>query len=273
MSIQAVAWALEQDLPARPKLVLVSIANHADHVTGYCWLKAETIAGESACTKRSVYRFIGGLIRNGYIRRQSKRGDDGKQRANDYWILFERADAKWDWGAQLDSDDDPPDGDDDTTSCDPGDRISSGEEGAKDAPEPVDKHAVSSGPGDSGVTRKSLDEPSKSNPEKKTGAHSFASAPRKYQPPPLAPDPPQGALHPDATKPIFVYAGTPAYDAWCEYKSRERGVAWKLKTTITVDGQHRTGWSFPTLFPPSREPAKESAEAEKATGPPAKKPA
>ena len=31
MSIQAVGWALEQELPARPKLVLVSIANHANH--------------------------------------------------------------------------------------------------------------------------------------------------------------------------------------------------------------------------------------------------
>ena len=65
MSIQAVAWALDQDLPARPKLVLVSIANHASHTDGYCWLKAETIAQEAACTPRSVYTYIGGLVRTG----------------------------------------------------------------------------------------------------------------------------------------------------------------------------------------------------------------
>ena len=88
MSIQAVAWALDQDLPARPKLVLVAIANHADHTNGYCWLKAETIAREASCSPRSVYNFVGALVRNGYMRKALRKGEDGKQRANDYWIMF-----------------------------------------------------------------------------------------------------------------------------------------------------------------------------------------
>jgi hypothetical protein len=110
MSIQAVAWALEQDLPARPKLVLVSIANHANHVDGYCWLKAETIAKEAACTPRSIYNFVGALIRNGFIRKALRKGDDGKQRATDYWILFDREEKEWAHDAHLESneaDDDP----------------------------------------------------------------------------------------------------------------------------------------------------------------------
>src|SRR5690349_3688223 len=95
MSIQAVAWALDQDLPARPKLVLVSIANHANHTDGYCWLKVETIAAEASCSERAVYNFIGDLIRNGFIRKAPRKGEDGKQRANDYWILINRPAAEW----------------------------------------------------------------------------------------------------------------------------------------------------------------------------------
>src|SRR3990167_3798215 len=102
VSAQAMGWALDQpDIPGRPKLVLVAIANHADHTDGYCWLKAETIAREASCTPRSVFRFIGALIRNGYLRRAPRRGPDGKQRANDYWILFHREETAWDWQAGL----------------------------------------------------------------------------------------------------------------------------------------------------------------------------
>ena len=77
MSIQAVAWVLDrEELPARPKLVLVAIANHANHTDGYCWLKAETIAKEAACSPRAVFNFVGALIRNGYLRKAPARGAD-----------------------------------------------------------------------------------------------------------------------------------------------------------------------------------------------------
>src|SRR5262249_27189193 len=137
-----VAWALEQDLPARPKLVLVSIANHANHVDGYCWLKAETIARESACTPRSIYNFVGQLVRNGFIRKAKRKSDDGKQRANDYWILFDREENEWDAGASLESpkaDDEPiEDGssvEDDATSGVPSEIRSPGEND-----EPSERH-------------------------------------------------------------------------------------------------------------------------------------
>jgi hypothetical protein len=251
VSIQAVGWALEQDLPARPKLVLVAIANHADHTDGYCWLKAETIAREAACKKRSIYNFIGALVRNGYIRRAQKKADDGKQRANDYWLLFGRKQEPWVSGPLVEATeaddapeetegvvDDPqnfvePDACDDTRQ--------------PDTSKPVDKHVYASGPSESACTRKRIEEPSKTKPKESGGRESTAAALRHYREPPPQP---LGEVRNNA-KDIFVYENSRAYDAWAKLKAREQGITrWHLTTRKLVDGVWRSGWYFPTLFPP-----------------------
>jgi hypothetical protein len=256
VSIQAVAWALEQDLPARPKLVLVSIANHADHTTGYCWLRADTIAAEAACTSRAVYNFVGDLIRNGYIRKAQRKGDDGKQRANDYWILFNRQPADWikdrvpgeaDGAGEPSEENDP--GPQDVVA--PGEHHSCGEDDVSRPAEPVEMHAGSPGPHESTFTRKDSEEPSKTKP--KEARASFAGPPRAYRPPPPEP---QGAVADREAKQIFVFKGSRAWEAWCDHKLRTTGVRWTLTTWATIDGRRREGWYFPGLFPPS------------ATGPP-----
>src|SRR5262245_33636691 len=69
MSIQAVAWALEQDLPdSKAKLVLVSICNHADPKTGEAWPWISTIAREASISPRSVHRALPKLAGMGLIR-------------------------------------------------------------------------------------------------------------------------------------------------------------------------------------------------------------
>lgn len=264
MSIQAVGWALDQiDIPARPKLVLVSLANHADKTTGYCWLNAETIAQEAACKPRSVYRFMAALVSNGYVRREKKRGNDGKQRANNYWILFDRVDAPWvelgvhetpesedesevaaDAETHGSADGDPQDVDGENphrvTAATPG------QSDHHDTRQPSEKPAVSPGPGDSGVTRIDSAEPSKTNP---SNARGHARVPRGYRPPAPEPPPPMGATTPGNR--IFVFEGTRAYEAWAKIKARESGLGrWTLATTH--DG--RRGWWFPTLFPPEEKP-------------------
>lgn len=112
MSIQAVAWALDQDFSyttagrgpkGKPretaahgaKLVLISLCNHADHKSGHCWPSAETISRESSCSVRSVYRMVIALERNGFIDVKRSRGGQGKQRSNNYWIRFDREPAPW----------------------------------------------------------------------------------------------------------------------------------------------------------------------------------
>ncbi len=275
MSIQAVAWALEQDLPARPKLVLVSLCNHANNVDGYCWLKAETIAKEAACTSRSVYTFIGGLVRNGFIRKEVRRGEDGKQRANDNWILFSREEKDWDWGAH--PDEDVPQGDgvgegssepDAPTDGVPDAPISPGEPHERhDTRQPVDIHVPSPGPSEGAFTRKRIAEPSKTNPKASSAgarvAPALGAAPRAYRPPPVEP---QAADPSQPTKQIFVYAGSRAYDAWAAHMARQnRTRSWSLTAKANIDGEWRTGWYFPSLFPPpdksSTDPPKESSAA------------
>ena len=278
MSIQAVAWALDQDLPARPKLVLVSIANHANHTDGYCWLKAETIAGEAACTPRSVYRFVGGLVRNGYLRKALKKGDDGKQRANDYWMLFNREDAAWDWGALLGDGrdtDEPQDANQEAPQEDapdqavenietqdvalPHDTVSPGDDAAPVESEPVDKHVLSCGPGDSTFTRKNTAEPSKTNP---LDARARGAVPRTYRPPPPEPPQPVGSIVGRQAELIFVYEYTRAYEAWAKVKAAENGINhWHMVVTKVVDGRARSGWYFPTLFPPEKPPPSEHSLA------------
>lgn len=267
MSIQAAGWALEQPIPARPKLVLVSIANHADHRTGYCWLNAETIGEEASCSPRAVFNFVGDLIRNGYVRKAVRKAEDGKQRANDYWILFDRAPAEWisDRSQPVAGDEEPASSEPDeieaadAISCEPHAPGACGESTAETPAKPVDMSPGACGPDAPPCMRKSLAEPSKTNPSKKEKDEpsQFAATPRKYHAPPLAP---QGALHPDASKPILVYQGTPAWDAWMAHKLATSGVRWTLTKTMVIDGEKRTGWWFPTLFPPRRETGKESGE-------------
>lgn len=274
MSAQAMGWALDQpDIPGRPKLVLVAIANHADHTDGYCWLKAETIAREASCTPRSVFRFIGALIRNGYLRRAPRRGPDGKQRANDYWILFNREEAVWDWKAGLegqeidDSDDEnepleDADADAETHGLEPAnpqDVVAVGpvekhvlSHGPHDSPVPrpvENKPTLSHGPCDTGVSHKDTAEPSKTKPlEGGLGK----SVPRRYAPPPPEPPQPVGSIVGPKAELIFVYENTPAYEAWAKLKGIQNGIShWHCATTKVVNGTTRYGWYFPSLFPPS----------------------
>ena len=253
MSIQAVAWVLDQDLPARPKLVLVAIANHASHTDGYCWLKAETIAAEAACSPRAVFNFVGDLIRNGYVRKAPKRGDDGKQRANDYWIMFNRAPAAWVSDRTLGDDAEEagePSADDDVTPQDVVEPDAPGAcgEAVENSPENLAQHAPGAvGPHAPACSHSESAEPSKTKPE---DARARARVPRSYQPPPPPPPEPVGAVAGAKAEMIFVFAPSKAYDAWCVRKSREIGRSWKQQTTR----EGRWGWYFPSLFPPAEKP-------------------
>lgn len=267
MSIQAVGWALEQDLPARPKLVLVAIANHASHVDGYCWLKAETIAREAACSPRSVYNFLGALVRNGFIRKAPRKGDDGKQRANDYWIMFGREEKPWDNSASLDepeTEDEPSESEGSdagtTTSCGPTAQDAVGENGEPtardDSRQAVDMSSPAVGPTAPACSRYESLEPSKSKPKRDARAGAFV--PRSYRPPPEPAPQPLGEVIGKNADQIFVFKPSKAYDAWAVRMSIQNRLGldpsgrprWQLETTKIVDGQSRRGWYFPSLFPP-----------------------
>ena len=248
------AWALEQDIPARPKLVLVSLSNHANHTDGYCWLKAETIASEAACKKRSVYRFVGDLIRNGYVRKAQRRGHDGKQRANDYWLIMNRPPAEWVAVGPVEDENEI----EESSAVDDGEAQDVAVPGVRDAPGEmpppgvVAKHPAVScgtpGPGDSACTHTDTAEPSKT---KSSDARATGYVPRGYQPPPPPPPEPVGSVVGHAGEQIFVYDATPAYEAWATFRAKRNGInRWHMTTTKVVDGKTRYGWYFPSLYPP-----------------------
>lgn len=101
MTMQASAWAIEQPLPGEAKLVLLALANHADHTSGECRFDAATISRESSVPEASLPRYLGALRRNGYLARVDTK--DGRK----YWLQFDHDDARaWAWSA------DDPEGDD-----------------------------------------------------------------------------------------------------------------------------------------------------------------
>lgn len=87
MSIQAVAWALDQDVPdAAAKLVLISLANAMNGKTGRCFPTVEQICKESSCSKSTVLRKLKWLEAEGWISINAEFADDGRQLANSYTL-------------------------------------------------------------------------------------------------------------------------------------------------------------------------------------------
>jgi len=259
MSIQAVGWVLDQNgLPPSAKLVLVAIANHADHTDGYCWLRAETIGRESSCTTRNVHRIVAALVRNGYLRKAPRKGGDGKQRANDYWILFDRPAAEWSWFKADERDQTDEDETQDVVVADlPQDTTlqDEGTEGFVESSGPSDTTSPNRvTPGIRHIDKPSF-EPSKTKEIKKEIDGGLKEArPRTYRPPPQQVVGDETSK--ESSKQVFVVKGTPAWQAWCKWRGRQGKVpSWPV---IIGRGEHagKSGWFFPKLFPPS------------ATGPP-----
>lgn len=87
MSIQAVAWALEQDIgDAAAKLVLISLANAVNGKTGRCFPTIEQICKESSCSPSTVRRKLKWLETDRWITIHAEFSHDGRQLANSYTL-------------------------------------------------------------------------------------------------------------------------------------------------------------------------------------------
>lgn len=98
MSIQAYTWVLNQpgdDLPGFARLVMLALANHCDHTTGHCWPSVDTISKEAGIKKRTAERYLAALVRNGFIDKRQRHHKSGQFRSNDYWMIFDRRPAPW----------------------------------------------------------------------------------------------------------------------------------------------------------------------------------
>ena len=84
MSFQAMTWAVEQELPAMQKIVLLMLANRTNHDTGLCFPSHDTLAKECGMDKRSVIRQIESLEKAKLLTVVRTKKADGSNNPNHY---------------------------------------------------------------------------------------------------------------------------------------------------------------------------------------------
>jgi hypothetical protein len=95
MSVQAMTWVFERsDSNGNARLVLLSIANHADREGANAWPSLETIAVESRCSTATVKRAIAELRSIGELHWRRGLGQAGAfRKSNLYWLPLMRIQA------------------------------------------------------------------------------------------------------------------------------------------------------------------------------------
>lgn len=261
MSIEAVGWALKQDIPGTPKLVLVALCNYADEETGHCWPSTQKIAKLASCSRRSVFTYLAALRRNGFINIQSAKRKSGEQRSNNYWVLFDRQPAKWEFVKGAIHAEDPLDIVDNDENNTP-DAPSNNESKSEIQPQECapDSHLA---PGEGAPIAPHIEpsriypseslrtEESERRPSAMRTAHHDPTARRQHQAKIKAAE--------QARKPKMqpVIQGTDAWAAWLRHGHKPTLVT----TIIMKNGEAKRGWYFPDLYPPkSTGPPIEGAE-------------
>ena len=89
MSIKAVAWALKQDLPAIPKMVLITLADHHNGETNQCNPSVRRICSMAGVTQRTVEHHIVQLKSLGYLTVTEVRRPDRSRTSNQYNLLLD----------------------------------------------------------------------------------------------------------------------------------------------------------------------------------------
>jgi hypothetical protein len=93
MSLTAMIWAFNQDVTPTEKLVLLSIAEHAN-ADGICWPGMAKIAEKTGLVRRTVIRAVEALDAAGIIGVERRRTGAGRQTSNLYRLDLGRGDTK-----------------------------------------------------------------------------------------------------------------------------------------------------------------------------------
>lgn len=83
MTIRAMNWAWEVELPPALKLVLLKLADRAND-DGECWPGQASVAKACGIGARTLVRHIAALEQMGLIKTEKRYGDDGKRETNMY---------------------------------------------------------------------------------------------------------------------------------------------------------------------------------------------
>ena len=85
MSINALNWAFQQQLPHAEKSVLVALAHRADK-EGYCYPGQKAIAEMTGASESTVRRAIKSLDEKGYLSREDRRRKNGSRTSTGYYL-------------------------------------------------------------------------------------------------------------------------------------------------------------------------------------------
>lgn len=100
MSFQAMAWAVQQDLPMREKMVLVMLANYASNERGDCYPSINALAKDCGAGKDTIIRAIKTLEEGGYLS-INRRQQEGVNLPNTYTLNMQGVVANSDYGSRL----------------------------------------------------------------------------------------------------------------------------------------------------------------------------
>lgn len=90
MSLKAVSWALEQDIPdGFAKLVLIGLCDAHNGKTGRCYPSKKELCKAASCNERTVLRKLEFLQDNGWLEVRPRYDETGRQTSNEYYINFD----------------------------------------------------------------------------------------------------------------------------------------------------------------------------------------
>ena len=93
MSIKAMTWVFDLELPPTPKLVLLVLADHADD-KGFCFPGAATISRRASVSERTLTRVLADLEAKGYIARSRRHLSNGNRTSDGYVLTPDQA-TEW----------------------------------------------------------------------------------------------------------------------------------------------------------------------------------
>lgn len=92
MSVKVQGWVWDQPIPTSPKIVLLKLADHADHEGGNVYPSVGSIAKQTALSERQVQRYLKAFVDCGIlVIEDHKGGGRGMPRA--YRFTFQKGDA------------------------------------------------------------------------------------------------------------------------------------------------------------------------------------
>ena len=92
MSVDLMGWAFKQNVEPGPKLVLLSLADHANGHTRLCIPGQKAIAQQCSMSVRTVQRHLVTLEELGFIRREARMRGEGRGRTSDRYYINDQRD-------------------------------------------------------------------------------------------------------------------------------------------------------------------------------------